>query len=97
MRTKWKTNGEAVKKGWEENKDELTAEVTATFNAAATNEEKLLNEAQFIDFAMKMETNYEARGWALPNKSIELLKRSYVILNKVTPGVEGLSLMDIWN
>ena len=94
---KWKANGEEMKKGWESDKDTLVAELTETFNAAATNEDKLLNEAQFVDFAMKMEANYEAKGWVLPKKSEELLKRSYVILNKVSPGADGLSLMDIWN
>ena len=34
---------------WEADKAGLEAEITATFNAAATNEDKLCNEAMFVD------------------------------------------------
>ena len=41
----WETNVKKMTEGWEKDPDGLTAELSATFAAAATNENKLLNEA----------------------------------------------------
>ena len=45
----WEANVKKMTEGWEKDPDGLTAELSATFAAAATNENKLLNEAQFVD------------------------------------------------
>ena len=44
-RATWEANVKKMVEGWEKDPDGLTAELSATFNAAATNENKLLNEA----------------------------------------------------
>ena len=44
-RATWEANVKKMTEGWEKDPDGLTAELSATFNAAATNENKLLNEA----------------------------------------------------
>ena len=70
--------------------------MTETFNVAATNEDKLLNEAQFIDFCQKCEANNEAKGWTMPKQSEAYLKKCFTITNSITPGSEGVSIMDVW-
>ena len=44
-RATWEANVVKMAEGWHKDPDGLTAELSATFNAAATNENKLLNEA----------------------------------------------------
>ena len=72
-------------------------EITDSFNAAATNEDKLLNEAQFVEFSQKLRANNRAKGWDMPETTDEECKRGYVIINKITPGADGVSIADIWN
>ena len=88
---------EAMKKGWADNKDGCMAEITELFNASATSEDKLLNEAMCLDMGKKMEAAYDAKGWLAISSSDEMLKKNFEIMNKITPGVDGVSLMDIWN
>ena len=60
--------------GWTADKDGLTAEITAIFNAAATGENKLLNEAQYVEVCQKIDANYDAKGWVMPHNTEAQMK-----------------------
>ena len=84
-------------KGWEEDMAGLTKEITDTFNAAATGENGVCNEAQYVDLCQKIDANYDAKGWVLPHPNEEQLKKQYAINNKLTPGTDGVGINDFWN
>ena len=93
----WAANAEKMMKAWETDKDALEAEITATFNAAATGENGVVNEAQYVDLCQKVDANYDAKGWVMPHNTEAQMKKGYAIINKLTPGVDGVSLNDYWN
>ena len=72
----------------------MIAETAQAFAECST--DGLANEAQFIAFTQKMEQLHAARGVTMPSKNEALLKPAYANLNKWTPGVEGISMADIW-
>ena len=80
----------------------MMKEIVDTFNTAATDPEdehgnKLLSEAQFVNFGQMVESNYENKGWHLPKKDEAFLKKSFGIINKITPNSNGVSINDVWN
>ena len=75
--------------------------LTDTFNVAATSEAdesgtKRLDEAQYVDWSLKMEANFEAKTWVLPKYTPEYCKKVYAVVNKLNSS-NGVSLMDILN
>ena len=45
----WAANAQKMMEGWTADKDRLTAEIIVIFNAVATYENKLCNEAQYVE------------------------------------------------
>ena len=94
----WKEHYAAMKAAYAgEQKAELQGELFATFQACDTNQSGLLNEAQLIDFYTKAHANHTAKGWTALEIDTEDIKVAYAILNQLTEGADGVSLMDIAN
>ena len=79
----------------EEAKNKAMSDFQATFQAADTNSNGVLNQAEFVDFSKKMYSNLEAAGYAVLSISDEAFTEAYPILNKITPGTEGISPADM--
>ena len=61
-------------------------------------EDGLLDEAKYQAFEAKQNGDIEAKyGFKTPMMSADMLKRSFAVANKLTPGVEGVSLADVVN
>ena len=78
----------------EESKAAAGAEATATFQAADTDGDGLLNFAEFKDFASKTRANWVAKGGVGPEPTEKNMETSYAIHNSATPETEGISLAD---
>ena len=79
----------------EEVKNQTMQDFQATFQAADTNTNGVLTEAEFIDFSRKIYGNMEAKGYATLPVTDDQLKEAYAIMNKITPGTDGTSPADI--
>ena len=98
QQAKWKEDYAAMKEAYaSEQKAELQGELFATFTSCDTNQTGLLNEAQLIDFYQKAHANHVARGWTALEIQEDQIKAAYAILNKLTPGADGVSMLDIAN
>ena len=98
QQAKWKEDYANMKAAYAgEQKAELQGELFATFQACDTNQTGLLNEAQLIDFYKKAHANHVARGWTALEIQEDQIKAAYGILNKLTAGADGVSMMDIAN
>ena len=94
----WKANYTAMKAAYAgEQKAELMMELFATFQSCDTNQANVLNEAQLLDFYKKAHANHVARGWTALDVDDEDVKTAYAILNQLTEGVDGVSMLDIAN
>ena len=80
-----------------EQKQELQVELMTTFQAADTDQKGVLNEPQFVDFCTKAQANHTARGWTSMTISADTFQKAYGLINQLTEGVDGVSLMDIAN
>ena len=78
----------------EESKAAAGAEATATFQAADTDGDGLLNLAEFKDFAKKQHSNWIAKGGFGPEPTDANLETAYSVHNSATPETEGISLAD---
>ena len=90
----WQEGAGALKKLFEEKKEEMVNEVNTCFAENST--DGLANEAQFIAFTQKMEDLHAQRGISMPCKTEAILKPAYENLNQWTPGVDGVSIANIW-
>ena len=70
-------------------------ELEATFKAADTNGDGLLNEAEFLDYSQKQSQNEQAKyGGTVPYDEASC-KLWYAAVNKFSPDVDGVSQDDI--
>ena len=98
QQAKWNEDYAAMKAAYAgEQKMELQGELFMTFGACDTNQSGLLNEAQLIDFYTKAHANHTARGWTALAIGEDQIKAAYAILNQLTAGADGVSMMDIAN
>ena len=72
-------------------------ELFATFQASDTDGKGVLNEAQFVDFCVKAQANHTARGWTSLPISEDTFKNAYALINQLTEGADGVSMIDIAN
>ena len=77
-------------------KKEMMEEMQATFTAADTNNDGLLDLAEFKDFRSKSEANNTARGGFNPTMSEEDIEAAYNIHNSGNPDKDGVALADIF-
>ena len=81
----------------EEGKEERAQVFVATFTAADTNSDGLLDKAELKDFFGKMGANAEAASVPHMKESDtteEDQEKIYALFNAATPGVEGISMQD---
>ena len=81
----------------EEGKAERTAEFGATFGSADTNQDGLLDRAEWDDFMSKLAANSAARDVPWPNDEAypqELKDAVFELFNATTAGTEGISAAD---
>ena len=72
-------------------KEDYEAEFEATWGAADTNQDGLLDEAEFLDFTAKMKANEKAFcGFAL-DQDEATIKAFYAAILSLSPGAEGVS------
>ena len=76
----------------EDAKTEVAMEIGATFQASCTNENGLLNEAQFTDFLSKIDANREARYGSVPKSDAAAMWPAF---NATTADVDGVSIADV--
>ena len=75
-------------------KAEFVAETEATFKAADTDGNGLLNKATYSDYVDKVEQNYKARFGGAPEANEEIKGNWFAAMNAITPEVDGVSLAD---
>ena len=79
-------------------KAERMAEMMATFQAADTNQDGLLDKTEFADFMGKMSQNATARGVAAMSESDvdeEMKEKVWGFFNGQTAGTDGVSAADV--
>ena len=68
----------------------------AVMTEIAGSADGLLDEAKYIAYEAKQNGDIEAKyGFKTPMMTEELLKRSFAVANKLTPGTDGVSLADL--
>ena len=81
----------------EETKAERMGELAATFQAADTNADGLLDQAEFQDFMTKVGQNASARNVPFPavgDVSDEIKQATFEVFNGITADSAGVSLAD---
>ena len=79
-----------------ENKAAADEEMKATFQAADTNNDGLLNLAEFMDFSSKSKENEKARfNGKCFEYTEEISKASWEIINTFNPDTDGVSFEDL--
>ena len=72
------------------------AEYTKLFKEVVGDENGVLNEAQYAELDQKyvehLEKNFEI---SMPDAGGDFLQTAYGVVNKLTPGTEGISLADL--
>ena len=66
-----------------------------TFAEADADSDKVLNEAEFINFIGLMKTSAEQRNDHVPDYTPEQMKMAYAAINKLNDKKEGLTLDEI--
>ena len=73
----------------------VIGEAEKTFEEADVNKNGVLNEAEFIDFIMKMKASAEERQDFVPDYTEAHMKEGYAAINKLEPNKNGIRLDEI--
>ena len=96
---KFKTiNAEALAKfiaGESDPNDDVKATGKATFESADTNNDGVLEEFEYLDFAQKMLGNWKAAYGDAIEYNEAGAKANFAALNQITAGVDGVSAKDL--
>ena len=79
----------------EKGEEALGAEFAATFKAADTNQDDVLSKAEYFDYLQKDAGNQKALFGKATDWTEAQAGEQWELLNKLTPGADGVSQADI--